>query len=91
MYGSRQHTYLDIIIMVGYFKAFICLAFIVISIIMHGYMYVCMIIKYNTYSELSTLFNPNPIGGGGGGLFQPPPVVFFAVHLDRLEFHVQTS
>ena len=35
-------------------------------------------------------FNPNPIGGGGG-FFSPPPVVFFAVHLDRLEFHVQTS
>ena len=33
-------------------------------------------------------FNPNPIGGG---FFSPPPVVFFAVHLDRLEFHVQTS
>ena len=26
-----------------------------------------------------------PLGGGGGG------IVFFAVHLDRLEFHVQTS
>ena len=33
--------------------------------------------------------NPNPIGGGGP--IQPPPVVFFAVHLDRLEFRVQTS
>ena len=30
-----------------------------------------------------------PLGGGGGIL--APPVIFFAVHLDRLEFHVQTS
>ena len=29
--------------------------------------------------------------GGGGAFSGPPPVVFFAVHLDRLEFHVQTS
>ena len=33
-------------------------------------------------------FNPNPIGGGP---LWPPPVIFFAVHLDRLEFRVQTS
>ena len=33
--------------------------------------------------------NPNPIGGGGA--FMAPPVIFFAVHLDRLEFRVQTS
>ena len=32
--------------------------------------------------------NPNPIGGGA---FMAPPVIFFAVHLDRLEFCVQTS
>ena len=29
-----------------------------------------------------------PLGGGG---HLAPPVVFFAVHLDRLAFHVQTS
>ena len=29
--------------------------------------------------------------GGGGGAFMAPPVIFYAVHLDRLEFRVQTS
>ena len=35
------------------------------------------------------ILNPNPIGGGGA--FMAPPVIFSAVHLDRLEFRVQTS
>ena len=34
-------------------------------------------------------FNPNPIGGAFSA--PPPPLsFFFAVHLDQLEFHVQT-
>ena len=44
--------------------------------------------KLRTKKFLEAL-NPNPIGGGGA--FMAPPVVFFTVHLDRLEFHVQTS
>ena len=42
-------------------------------------------------SALKNVLTLIPLGGGGGGPLWPPPVIFFAVHLDRLEFRVQTS
>ena len=54
----------------------------------------CSSYMYVLFEFLKTTFLMPCVGGltliplGGA---PPPPVIFFAVHLDRLEFRVQTS
>ena len=50
-----------------------------------GPVHPCILNLVEIYPHLTLI----PLGGGGGA-FSAPPVFFFAVHLDRLEFHVQT-